>query len=61
LLAKATEFETCGSCHLRREASLMRSAHMPLREGTMTCSSCHETIATDEASPEILKTLGLAG
>jgi len=39
----------------------MRSAHMPLREGTMTCSSCHETIAIDEASPEILKTLGLAG
>jgi DmsE family decaheme c-type cytochrome len=41
LLTKATEFDTCGSCHLRRKATLMRSAHMPLREGTMTCSSCH--------------------
>jgi DmsE family decaheme c-type cytochrome len=42
LLTKANEFETCGSCHLRRKATLMRSAHMPLREGTMTCSSCHD-------------------
>jgi len=41
LLAKGTEFETCTSCHLKRKASLMRSAHMPMREGTMTCSSCH--------------------
>jgi DmsE family decaheme c-type cytochrome len=42
LLTKANEFETCGSCHLRRKATLMRSAHMPLREGTMNCSSCHD-------------------
>ncbi|HEU5179664.1 MAG TPA: DmsE family decaheme c-type cytochrome [Candidatus Polarisedimenticolia bacterium] len=41
LFAKATEFDTCTSCHLRRKASLMRSAHMPLREKQMTCSSCH--------------------
>jgi DmsE family decaheme c-type cytochrome len=41
LLAKATEFETCTSCHLRRKASLYRSGHMPMREGTMSCSSCH--------------------
>jgi DmsE family decaheme c-type cytochrome len=42
LLAKATEFDTCGSCHLKRKAALMRSSHMPMREGTMTCSSCHD-------------------
>jgi DmsE family decaheme c-type cytochrome len=41
LLAKKTEFATCTSCHLRRKASLVRSAHMPMREGQMTCSSCH--------------------
>jgi DmsE family decaheme c-type cytochrome len=41
LLAKGTEFDTCGSCHLKRKAVLMRSSHMPLREGRMTCSSCH--------------------
>jgi DmsE family decaheme c-type cytochrome len=42
LLLKESEFATCGGCHLKRKASLMRSAHMPLREGTMTCSSCHD-------------------
>jgi DmsE family decaheme c-type cytochrome len=41
LLAKGTEFETCTTCHLRRKASLYRSGHMPLREGTMSCTSCH--------------------
>jgi DmsE family decaheme c-type cytochrome len=41
-LAKATEIETCGQCHLQRKAQLMRSSHMPLREGKMTCSSCHD-------------------
>lgn len=40
-LAKPTEIETCGQCHIQREAQLMRSTHMPLREGKMTCSSCH--------------------
>jgi DmsE family decaheme c-type cytochrome len=41
LLVRGNEFETCGNCHLKRKASLMRSAHMPLREGQMTCASCH--------------------
>ena len=41
LLQKATEFETCTTCHLKRKASLLRSAHMPMREGLMTCGSCH--------------------
>jgi DmsE family decaheme c-type cytochrome len=40
-LAKATEIETCGQCHLERRAQQMRSSHMPLREGKMTCTSCH--------------------
>ena len=53
LLKKATEFETCGSCHLRRKASLMRSAHMPLREGTMTCTSCHDPHGS--TGPSLLK------
>jgi DmsE family decaheme c-type cytochrome len=41
LLLKGNEFATCGTCHLKRKAALMRSAHMPMREGNMTCSSCH--------------------
>jgi DmsE family decaheme c-type cytochrome len=45
-LAKATEIETCGQCHLQRRAQLMRSSHMPLREGKMTCTSCHNPHGT---------------
>lgn len=40
-LAKATVIETCGQCHLQRRAQLMRSSHMPLREGKMDCVTCH--------------------
>ena len=53
LLAKGSEFETCGSCHLKRKAALMRSAHMPMREGTMSCSSCHD--AHGGTGPALLK------
>ena len=40
-LAKPTQLETCGTCHLRQRAQQMRSSHMPLREGKMQCTSCH--------------------
>ena len=45
-LAKATEIETCGTCHVQRRAQQMRSSHMPLREGKMTCTSCHNPHGT---------------
>lgn len=41
LLAAKSEFDLCTSCHLKKKASLLRSSHMPFREGAMTCSSCH--------------------
>jgi DmsE family decaheme c-type cytochrome len=41
LLAASIEFDLCTSCHLQNKASLYRSSHMPMREGIMTCSSCH--------------------
>ena len=53
LLAKATEFDTCTGCHLKRKASLFRSAHMPMREGKMTCTSCHNPHGS--AGPSLLK------
>jgi DmsE family decaheme c-type cytochrome len=40
-LAKSDEIQTCGQCHLERRAQQMRSSHMPLREGKMTCTACH--------------------
>ena len=38
---KRAETEVCGQCHLQRKAQLMRSSHMPLREGKIACSDCH--------------------
>lgn len=35
------ETRVCGQCHLQRNAQLLRSSHMPIREGKMTCSNCH--------------------
>jgi len=52
-LAKPTEIETCGTCHLERRAQQMRSSHMPLREGKMTCTSCHNPHGT--VTPALLK------
>jgi DmsE family decaheme c-type cytochrome len=33
--------ELCAQCHRDKVAKLDRSGHMPLREGKMECSSCH--------------------
>ncbi len=41
LIAKADVNELCMSCHKNKRGSLARSAHMPLREGSMNCASCH--------------------
>jgi DmsE family decaheme c-type cytochrome len=35
------EMETCFQCHKDRRAQIFRSAHMPLREGKITCTNCH--------------------
>ena len=43
---KATEMETCFQCHKQKRAQMQRSSHMPLREGKMTCSDCHNPHGT---------------
>ncbi len=40
-LARAVEMEVCGQCHQNKRAQMFRSGHMPIREGKMTCSNCH--------------------
>jgi DmsE family decaheme c-type cytochrome len=41
-LIKATEAQTCVACHRLQVAKTERAvAHMPVREGKMQCSSCH--------------------
>jgi DmsE family decaheme c-type cytochrome len=43
---KSTETETCFQCHKDRKAQACRSSHMPIREGKMQCSSCHNPHGT---------------
>ena len=41
-LVKATETQLCATCHRVQAAKTERAvAHMPVREGKMACSSCH--------------------
>lgn len=37
------EPELCFSCHKKLRAKFSSSSHHPVREGRMTCSSCHDT------------------
>ena len=40
-LKTAFEPDTCFQCHKDRKAQMFRSSHMPLREGKIVCSDCH--------------------
>jgi DmsE family decaheme c-type cytochrome len=47
---KRAEIEVCAQCHLQRKAQLLRSSHMPLREGKITCTDCHNPHGTPNPS-----------
>jgi len=40
-LKVATQPQLCASCHRDKIAKLDRSGHMPVREGKMQCTTCH--------------------
>jgi DmsE family decaheme c-type cytochrome len=40
-LKTKVETETCFQCHKQKRTQMQRSSHMPVREGKMTCSNCH--------------------
>ena len=40
-LKKASVIETCEGCHKTEAMKTKRSGHMPVREGKMTCTTCH--------------------
>lgn len=41
LLKGTRQIETCEQCHRREVQKLRRSSHMPVDEGALECSSCH--------------------
>ncbi len=40
-LKTPAEMETCFQCHKLQQAQIQYSSHMPVREGKITCSDCH--------------------
>jgi DmsE family decaheme c-type cytochrome len=40
-LKTAAEMDTCFQCHKLQRAQMQFSSHMPVREGKVTCSDCH--------------------
>lgn len=45
--------ETCYSCHPAMRAKMQKTSHHPVREGKMTCASCHNP--HDGSRPKLLK------
>jgi DmsE family decaheme c-type cytochrome len=45
-LLRKPQIQLCTGCHLQKKAQLLRSGHMPIREGKMQCSSCHNPHGT---------------
>jgi DmsE family decaheme c-type cytochrome len=48
-LKKKTQIELCAQCHRDKVAKLQMVGHMPVREGKMECSSCHNTHGSTNA------------
>lgn len=40
-LARVTQQDTCFQCHKNKRAEVWRSSHMPIREGKVKCTDCH--------------------
>jgi DmsE family decaheme c-type cytochrome len=52
-LKNANDSELCYTCHKSERAKGLRTSHHPVREGKMSCSSCHNP--HDGASPKMMK------
>jgi DmsE family decaheme c-type cytochrome len=52
MLVKASETQTCLSCHRQQRADLHKTSSHPLLQGKMSCSDCHN--AHGSATPAML-------
>ena len=52
LLKTASQTDTCTTCHKAVRAKNQRASHHPIREGKMSCSSCHNP--HDSANPRMV-------
>ena len=50
LLKSKDPKKVCFQCHRDKRAKMMRTSHMPLREGKINCSSCHNPHGGDGPS-----------
>ncbi len=49
-LKTAFQPDTCFQCHKDRRAQMFRSSHMPMREGKVVCTDCHNPHGTTTES-----------
>jgi len=52
-LKTRNDADTCYTCHKSERAKAMRTSHHPVREGKMSCSSCHNP--HDGSTPKMIK------
>jgi len=52
-LKTKTESDTCYTCHKSERAKSMRTSHHPVREGKLSCASCHNP--HDGSRPKMLQ------
>ncbi|MBI3523132.1 MAG: DmsE family decaheme c-type cytochrome [Betaproteobacteria bacterium] len=51
---RATQTETCFSCHKEQRTESLRTSHHPIPEGKISCSSCHNPHGS--SGPKMLNT-----
>jgi DmsE family decaheme c-type cytochrome len=52
-LKTASDAETCYTCHKAIRAQSLRTSHHPVREGLLSCGSCHNP--HDGSKPKLIK------